>query len=302
MATNFDFGIDGNAMSQESSGILLEDFNVSEGFDYGIGQLELETSALNSLSASSIPSWPSPSTSPYSFTQPSLPYNDTPTVPSNTAAHANPSMVKPIVPPSKITARPAPKEHSAEEWERQRITFTKLYTTDDKPLKEVMKIMEDEYGFRATVILRKDLKRKREGENSEFRISGREVEPNKIQRFAQRYKVTEESILEFNVETPCYIDCDTPAPIIEDEKIRHRMGEEDNIPDPTILTSPAVESDQDRESRILDTRKKALNQFIRRIGAAVPIDSTFDLSVFKYPPEIDGLSDEMFERLISYVR
>lgn len=49
------------------------------------------------------------------------------------------------------------------------------------------------------VILRKDLKRKREGKNSEFRISGREIEPKKIQRFAQRYKVTEESILEFHV-------------------------------------------------------------------------------------------------------
>ncbi|TGO44128.1 hypothetical protein BOTNAR_0931g00010 [Botryotinia narcissicola] len=222
MATNFDFGLDGDAMSQEFSGILLEEFNVSEGFNYGTGQLELETIALNSLSASSIHLWPLPSTSPYSFTQPSLPYNDTPTVPSNTAAHANPSMVKPIVPPSKITARPAPKEHSAEEWERQRITFTKLYMTDDKPLEEVMKIMENEFGFRATprqykrrieqwkldknikendmrVILRKDLKRKREGKSSEFRISGREVESKKIRRFAQRYKVTEESILEFDV-------------------------------------------------------------------------------------------------------
>lgn len=49
------------------------------------------------------------------------------------------------------------------------------------------------------VILRKDLKRKREGKKSEFRISGREIEPKKIQRFAQRYKVTEETILDFNV-------------------------------------------------------------------------------------------------------
>lgn len=49
------------------------------------------------------------------------------------------------------------------------------------------------------VILRKDLKRKREGKKSEFRISGREIEPKKIQRFAQRYKVTEEAILDFNV-------------------------------------------------------------------------------------------------------
>ncbi|KAF7922039.1 uncharacterized protein EAE98_008250 [Botrytis deweyae] len=309
-------------MSQEFSGILLEDFNASEGFDYGIGQLE--TSALNP-SASSIPSWLLPSTSSYSYTQPSLPYNDTPTVPSITTAHANPSMVKPMLPPSKATARPAPREHSAEEWERQRINFTQLYTTEDKHLNEVTKIMENEYGFRATprqykrrieqwkliknikendmrVILRKDLKRKREGKNSEFRINGREVEPKKIQRFAQRYKVTEESILEFNVETPCYIDCDTPAPIVEDEDIQHHIIGEVNIPDSIILSPPAVESDQDREIRIVDNRKTVLNEFIRKLGAAIPIDSTFDLSVFKYPLGIDDLSDRKFERLICYVR
>ncbi|KAF7872024.1 uncharacterized protein EAF02_009129 [Botrytis sinoallii] len=317
MATNFDFGLNGEAMPQEFSGILLEDFNASEDFDYGTGRSELETSALDP-SASSIPSWLLPSTSSYSYTQPSLPYNDTPTVPSITTDHANPSMVKPMLPPSKVPARPAPKEHSAEEWERQRINFTQLYTTEDKHLNEVMKIMENEYGFRATlrqykrrieqwklvknikendmrVILRKDLKRKREGKNSEFRINGREVEPKKIQRFAQRYKVTEESILEFNVETPCYIDCDTPAPIIEDEDIQHHIIGEVNIPDSIILSPPAVESDQDREIRIVDTRKTVLNEFIRKLGAAIPIDSTFDLSVFKYPLEIDDLSDMKFE-------
>ncbi|KAF7953442.1 uncharacterized protein EAE97_000841 [Botrytis byssoidea] len=332
MATNFDFALDGDAMSQEISGILLEDFNVSEVFNNGTERSELENSALDPSSASSIHSWPLPSTSPYSFTQPSLPYNGTPIVPSNTAAHANPSMVKPMVPPSKITAGLAPKEHSAEEWERQRITFTKLYMTDDKHLEEVMRIVENEYGFRATqlirngwprqykrrieqwkldknikendmrVILLKDLKRKREGKSSEFCISGREVEPKKIRRFAQRYKVTEESIFEFDVETPCYIDCDTSAPIIEDEKIRHHMGEEDNIPDSTILTSTVVESDQDQEIRRLDTETRFLIQLIRRFGAAVPIDSTFDLSLFKYPPDIDSLTNEMFERFIFYVR
>ncbi|TGO91199.1 hypothetical protein BPOR_0036g00290 [Botrytis porri] len=242
--------------------------------NYGTGQLELEHGALDQL-ASYIPSWPLPPTSPYVPIRHLLPYNDTPTVPSTTTAHANPSMVKPMLPPSNVTARPAPEEHSAEKWERQRVTFTQLYTTEDKPLKEVMKIMENEYGFRATsrqykrrieqwkldknikendmrVILRKDSKRKREGKNSEFRISGREIEPKKIQRFAQRYKVTEESILEFNVETPCYIDCDTPAPAISDEDIRHHVVEV-NIPDSTILSPPAVESDQDREAQINDT-------------------------------------------------
>ncbi|TGO35248.1 hypothetical protein BHYA_0165g00200 [Botrytis hyacinthi] len=115
MATNLDFGLDGDAMSREFSGILLEDFDASEGFNNGTERSELETSALDPSSASSIPSWPLPSTSVYSYIQPSLPYNDTPTVPSTTTAHTNPSMVKPMLPPSKDTARPAPKEHSAEE-------------------------------------------------------------------------------------------------------------------------------------------------------------------------------------------
>ncbi|KAF7900036.1 hypothetical protein EAF00_004372 [Botryotinia globosa] len=266
MVTNLDFGLDGDAISREFSGILSEDSEASEGFNNGTERSELENSALDPSSASSIPSWPLPPTT-----------------------HTNPSMVKPMLPPSKVTARPAPKEHSAEEWKRQRITFTKLYTTEDKPLKEVMNIMENEYGFRATlrqykrrieqwkrdtnikendmrVILRKDLKRKHEGK-----------------------------------KTPCYIDCDTPAPIIEDEGIHNFTGE-DSTPDLNALSALAVESYQDREIRIVDTRKTVLNQFLRIFGMPNPIDLKFDFSIFKYPPEIDDLSDEKFERLICDVR
>lgn len=104
------------------------------------------------------------------------------------------------------------------------------------------------------------------------------------------------------LETPCYIDCDTPAPTIEDKDTQHHIVEEVNIPDSTILTSSAVDSDQDRESRIVDTRKTVLNQFLRKLGVPITIDSRFDLSVFKYPPEIDDLSDEKFEILIGHVR
>ncbi|KAI9640193.1 hypothetical protein NHQ30_011430 [Ciborinia camelliae] len=131
-------------------------------------------------------------------------------------------MPSPTRPAPKISPRIAPSVHSAEEWERQRSTFTQLYIVEDMPLKEVINIMEKEYKFRATpkqykrrieqwkldknikendmkVILRKNLKRKREGKESEFSISGRDVEPQKIQRFAQRNKLTEDSILEFDV-------------------------------------------------------------------------------------------------------
>ncbi|TEY54942.1 hypothetical protein BOTCAL_0235g00140 [Botryotinia calthae] len=322
MATNLDFGLDGDAMSQEFSGVDLEDFNAPEDFNYGTGRLEVELGAPDQ-SASSIPSWLLPSTGLYSYTQSSFPYYDIPTAPSINPAHENSSMVRPVLPP-KLAHRLAPSEHSAEEWESQRSILKQLYMTEDKPLKEVMETMKNEHGFRATprqykrrieqwkldknikendmrVILRKDLKRKREGKNSEFRISGREIEPKKIQRFAQRYKVTEETVLDFNVETPFYIDCDTPAPTIEDEAIQYHTREEDSTKDSTTLLLPTVITDQNRETQILKNRKTLLNQFARKLGVTVSVDSTtLDLSAFKYSPELDDASDEVFDGLISY--
>ena len=37
-----------------------------------------------------------------------------------------------------------------QDWEEQRSRFEQLYSTEDRPLGEVMKMMEKEYGFRAT--------------------------------------------------------------------------------------------------------------------------------------------------------
>ena len=43
-----------------------------------------------------------------------------------------------------------PRIYSDDEWEYQRETFEKLYIHEDKPLKVVVKIMRDEFGFHAT--------------------------------------------------------------------------------------------------------------------------------------------------------
>ena len=66
--------------------------------------------------------------------------------PPSNAAPTTPPILGPMLPSS----RPAPSEHSAETWEHQRLIFTQPYIIEDRPLKEVMRIMEDKHGFRAT--------------------------------------------------------------------------------------------------------------------------------------------------------
>jgi hypothetical protein len=39
---------------------------------------------------------------------------------------------------------------SRRDWEARRELFTRLYQAEERPLKEVMEIMKDRYGFRAT--------------------------------------------------------------------------------------------------------------------------------------------------------
>jgi len=50
----------------------------------------------------------------------------------------------PQVPPNR------PRTYSEQEWEQQRETFKRLYVLEDRPLKEVSKILKDEFGFHAT--------------------------------------------------------------------------------------------------------------------------------------------------------
>jgi hypothetical protein len=42
---------------------------------------------------------------------------------------------------------------SAEDWEKNRETISQLYSTENKPLEEVMNVMELQYGFKATYVL-----------------------------------------------------------------------------------------------------------------------------------------------------
>lgn len=48
---------------------------------------------------------------------------------------------------------PAPEYPPArQDWENYRIIFTELYQVQDRPLKEVKELLEQRYGFRATLV------------------------------------------------------------------------------------------------------------------------------------------------------
>jgi hypothetical protein len=54
-----------------------------------------------------------------------------------------------MVPPPPKTQNPR-RPLSAEDWEEQRATIQRLYSTEDRNLQEVMEVMKREYGFCAT--------------------------------------------------------------------------------------------------------------------------------------------------------
>ncbi|CAD6443809.1 9bfe5c77-07d6-4a65-91cb-700e6146b374 [Sclerotinia trifoliorum] len=225
----------------------------------------------------------------------------------------------------KPARRPALTGHSAEDWERQRATFTQLYIAEDKPLKEVMKLMEEKHRFRATprqykrrieqwkldknikendmrVILRKDLKRKREGKKSEFKISGRDVEPQKIERFAQRNKTTEESILGFDIETPGYIACDTPAPTIVDEGMMHHTGGDIDMEDSTATSLETVDSGKKRQIPLSFTSEN-LSPLIKRVSNDPPakaVDAHFNSSFLNRLYDLVNVSSRKYRQWESH--
>ncbi|KAH0562057.1 hypothetical protein GP486_003241 [Trichoglossum hirsutum] len=113
----------------------------------------------------------------------------------------------PLTPPKRR------RQLSAQDWENQRSTFQQLYSKDDLPLDEVMRVMEREHGFRATerqykrrisqwhldknvkdnemqFIIRKQKKRKvLEDKDTAFRVRSRYVEPEKIDSSRQQEDV-----------------------------------------------------------------------------------------------------------------
>ena len=56
-----------------------------------------------------------------------------------------------MLPPLTVT-RDFRRPLSAQDWEDQRMTFERLYSTERRSLQEVMEVMEREYGFRATYV------------------------------------------------------------------------------------------------------------------------------------------------------
>ena len=54
---------------------------------------------------------------------------------------------------SQPSMLPPPRRPAcAQDWEEQRLRFQQLYSAEDRPLGEVMEVMEKEYGFRATYV------------------------------------------------------------------------------------------------------------------------------------------------------
>ena len=45
-----------------------------------------------------------------------------------------------------------PRFHTSQEWEDQRSEITRLYLTENKPLKDIIETMENEYSFCATCV------------------------------------------------------------------------------------------------------------------------------------------------------
>ncbi|CZR50274.1 uncharacterized protein PAC_00146 [Phialocephala subalpina] len=123
------------------------------------------------------------------------------------------SMLPPLI--TRNIRRPL----SNEDWEAQRATFQRLYSTEDKTLQEVIEVMEKEYGFRATkkqyktkikrwgleknvkdkemsTIVRKERKRREvDGKESEFLVRGRVVPQEKIRRYMKRTETSAHAAL-----------------------------------------------------------------------------------------------------------
>ncbi|KIN01170.1 hypothetical protein OIDMADRAFT_145279 [Oidiodendron maius Zn] len=133
------------------------------------------------------------------------------------------------------SSRHSEYDHTSEEWEAQRDLFTHYYAVEDKPLREVKEIMENQYGFRATerqykrrialwnldknikdsdmkVMLRVQLQRRnQEGKETAFYLHGRPVPHQKLERYLRRKALSEADIMSWNMPLPSYITCHTPT-------------------------------------------------------------------------------------------
>ncbi|KAI5458458.1 hypothetical protein BGZ63DRAFT_416128 [Mariannaea sp. PMI_226] len=130
--------------------------------------------------------------------------------------------------------RPSREQVPAEAWESFKGTIRSLYLEERKPLKEVMAIMADKYGFQATPkmyktrfsqwgfvknnteeevkrLLSMKFQRDAEGKVSEFVRNGKVVN---LGTYLKRKGVTEYDLIDFEqpADLPAHIRCRTPTP------------------------------------------------------------------------------------------
>ncbi|KAG6101573.1 hypothetical protein E4U30_001739 [Claviceps sp. LM220 group G6] len=135
---------------------------------------------------------------------------------------------------SQTGIRPSREQVPAEAWEQFKGTIRTLYLEERKPLKEVMSIMAERFGFQATPkmyktrfsqwgfvknntedevkrLLSKKFQRDAEGKVSEFVRNGRVVN---LGTYLKRKGVTEYDLVDFELsaDLPAHVRCRTPTP------------------------------------------------------------------------------------------
>ncbi|KFA76673.1 hypothetical protein S40288_04420 [Stachybotrys chartarum IBT 40288] len=154
-----------------------------------------------------------------------------PDLPSSTPINPQQQSPTPLRPSA---SRPSREQVPAEAWEQFKTTIRSLYLEERKPLKEVMSIMADKYGFQATPkmyktrfsqwgfvknntedevkrLLSMKFQRDAEGKVSEFVRNGRVVN---LGTYLKRKGVTEYDLVDFELpaDLPAHIRCRTPTP------------------------------------------------------------------------------------------
>ncbi|KXH38934.1 hypothetical protein CSIM01_06071 [Colletotrichum simmondsii] len=147
--------------------------------------------------------------------------------------HARAPSIAPTPKPA-TGSRPSREQVPAEAWESFKGTIKHLYLEERRPLKEVMQIMADQYGFQATPkmyktrfsqwgfvknntedevkrLLSMKFQRDAEGKVSEFVRNGRVVN---LGTYLKRKGVTEYDLVDFETpaQLPSYVRCRTPTP------------------------------------------------------------------------------------------
>ncbi|KXH31515.1 hypothetical protein CNYM01_06566 [Colletotrichum nymphaeae SA-01] len=147
--------------------------------------------------------------------------------------HARAPSITPTPKPA-TGSRPSREQVPAEAWESFKGTIKHLYLEERRPLKEVMQIMADQYGFQATPkmyktrfsqwgfvknntedevkrLLSMKFQRDAEGKVSEFVRNGRVVN---LGTYLKRKGVTEYDLVDFETpaQLPSYVRCRTPTP------------------------------------------------------------------------------------------